>query len=191
MRYLLKKDQVKYISLNNWIRENWGKRKPDLTQGKQMFCATYDMRDMDGVLYYHRSRGGEATIEDVFKGMANERPEFVVSEITIEANEKDKMYTAKGVLHPTSNDFMSKWNKKAHYDMLIARAESYMTNFMRDKGYHDSRNLYEGKEGIYYGTRGRNEDNPRLLGDIVSGTLIMSHEEYETILTDFANTTPI
>jgi hypothetical protein len=185
MRYLLKEDELKYNSIIEWVKDNWDKRTPDFTKGTQKFLIQYSMRDLEHDLMVAKLQGRGLTELKLIELKANNKPEFVVPKITI-SNDLNKGYkTAFGDAYSANKEFLDVWADKLLFDKLKGLA----SNYLRGLGYSDDRNFYEDNGSVMYGQREINKYDAHLLGDIVSGTFVMSSNDYDSVLINFKNVT--
>ena len=179
MRYLLKQDQEKFNLVQKWVIENWDKKTPDLTSKKQKFTIKYSTRDMEVEIIKSKLIGKDKTELDIIKSIANSKDEFIVYEpsITNEIN-NNEYKTYYGDVYSVNKDFLDKYAEIKYFEKL----ENLTSKYLNSLGYHDTRNFYEKNGAIYYGIRERNKYDAHLIGDIVSGTFVMSSKDYDNVL---------
>ena len=175
MRKLLKKDQEKFNFIINWIEENRSKREPNFNREKLRVDLQLLSNEVEMSLIADKMNGGSKTAIDLIKDYFENYDECVVIDFSVE--QFNDYLRVKGVAYPSDDDYLHYLNERKYYSELENLASEYLSDL--DYAYDDSRNFFEINNGIYYGVRSRNEDDPRLLGDVDSYIFIMTSKEYD------------
>jgi len=87
----------------------------------------------------------------------------------------DDKIRIKAPLYKVQKDYTEMIDELDIFKQRDAKAYNFFTKY-------DTRNLYVSNGCLYLGHRLKNEDNPRMIGELASGEMLMDKQEYTTFL---------
>jgi hypothetical protein len=172
MKYLLENDKIEFQNVLNYIDENKENRKADKEREPLRLYALFCKRDLDVDLTIAQMNDKEMTIEKYIEySLKYHDLKFVYEVQKIEL--QDESYKVVATAYYSEPEFLSYLEKQEYFEKLNWFGRKYILNILRV----DDRDIQISNDGVYRVTRGVNQYDAHLIGDVISRRLVMSKSE--------------
>lgn len=177
MRYLLFKDDLKYIRLKKLKKQYFDYRQPDELADKIQALMQFHVRDLkyDVEAFNMMSEEKIDTDKYIEQKISKQRADLVLNTFDIQFSNNKDYYEVRALYNYASPTYLKVLNSIEYFDDLQLKAQSWLLPLAK----MDLRNLVIQDYYVMLGKRGRNEEDPRLLGKFISFTPLMTVHEYD------------
>ena len=177
MKYLLDKDQNEFRDVIAYIELNKDNRKADKTKEPKQLHATFHKYDMDMNIMALECSGTKITVDELIENnLKNHDLEFVFEVKKMEL--QDDYYRLVATAYYSESEFLSYLEKHKYYEKLNYLGQKMILNVLQ----LDDRDVGIYSDGVYELTRGRNEYDAHLIGDVISRKRVMPIKQFVSLL---------
>lgn len=177
MKYLLDKDQNEFRDVIAYIELNKDNRKADKTKEPLRLDAMFCKHDLDIDLTVVKMNDNKMTIEKLIEyNLKYHDLKFVPEIKKIEL--QDENYRVVATAYYSESKFLSYLEKHEYFEKLNYLGQKMILNVLQ----LDDRDIGIYSDGVYELTRGRNEYDAHLIGDVISRKRVMPIKQFVSLL---------